>query len=319
MKRRKDGIEKTIAHCLAELDEADRAEPEVAQASVPAIKARLEKLHEEMAKLELYEQALNTSGDAQLSLTAPDCRAMNARGSAVVGYNVQTAVDTTHHLIAAHEVVNNPTDIALLDPMAQKARTALGTAELEVLSDRGYFAGPQIAACEESGIRAWVPRPLRSGNRKRGLFTKDDFVYEPEHDHYRCPAGELLTRRGWSVDEGIRIWSYAAPLATCLGCSMRAQCNRNPGARRIRRWEKESLIDAMQARLEQAPEKLQLRRQTVEHPFGTLKAWMGYTHFLTKTLPKVRTEMSLLVLAYNLKRVMRLLGVRRLLTELAAA
>jgi len=195
MKRRQEGIDKAITHYLTELDEADRVEPEIALLNVSAIKDRLEKLHEERAKLKVYAQALEASSDKQISLTDPDSRAMKTRGTAVVGYNVQTVVDTKHHLIVAHDVVNACTDVTLLSAMAHKGASAMGTTELEVLSDRGYYKGPQIVECEESGMRTYVPKPLTSGSKKKGLFTKQDFVYEPEHDRYRCPAGEHLTRR----------------------------------------------------------------------------------------------------------------------------
>ena len=290
MKRRQEGIDKAIAHYLNELDEADRAEPEVALVNVAAIKDRLEKLHEEKAKLNVYERVLQASPDKQLSLTDPDSRAMKTRGTAVVGYNVQTVVDTTNHLIVAHEVVNACIDVTLLSPMAHKGAEAMGTTELEVLSDRGYYKGPQIVECEGSGIRTYVPKPKTSPNKKKGLFTKEDFVYEPEHDRYRCPAGEELARRYSSVENEMTINVYYASTSTCRGCALRSKCTSSAQSRRIRRWEKEDVLDAMQARLDRAPEKMQLRRQTVEHPFGTIKTWMGYTHFLTKTLPKVTSR-----------------------------
>jgi len=319
MKRRKEGIEGAISHYLAELDEADRSEPDIAQAQVPAIEARIEKLREELAKLDVYEQALETSPEKQLSLTDPDARAMKTRGSAVVGYNVQTAVETTHHLIVAHEVVNNPIDRALLAPMAEKACTAMDTRALDVLSDRGYYKGTQIVECESSGIRTYVPKPLTSSAKKKGLFGKEDFVYEREHDRYRCPAGEPLPLRGCSVENGRRMFLYYAAASACQRCTLKTQCTSSPAPRRVRRWEKENVLDEMAARLARAPEKMQLRRQTAEHPFGTIKVWMGYTHFLTRTLPNVRTEMSLQVLAYNIKRVINLIGVASLIQGLQPA
>ena len=286
MKRRQEGMGKAIAHYLAELDEADRCEPEVREVKVTAIKERLEKLDEEMAKLKVYEKELAASPDKQLSLTDPDSRAMKTRGSAVVGYNVQTVVDTTNHLIVAHDVVNECIDRSLLSPMAHMGLSTMGTSELEVLSDRGYYKGPQIVDCEESGIRTYLPKPQTSQNKKKGLFTKEDFVYEPEHDRYRCPAGEELPRRHSSVENEMTIFVYYASTSSCEGCALRSKCTTSPQTRRVRRWEREDVLDAMQARLDRAPEKMQLRRQTVEHPFGTIKAWMGYTHFLTKTLPR---------------------------------
>ena len=310
MKARQKRVEKSIARYLAELDEADRAQPSVPEAKVPGLQDKLTKLKEEMARLKALEQRMLNAPDKQLSLSDPDSRSMKARGTGIVGYNVQAAVEPNNHLIVAHEVTNVGSDRAQLAPMAEQARAAMDTEELAAVADRGYFSGTQIVDCEEAGITAYVPKPLTSSGRKTGRFTKQHFVYEPEHDQYRCPAGEALTWRFVSVEHGLNLNVYWA--TACKNCAIKAQCTTGP-ERRIKRWEREAVLDAMQARLDAFPEKMQLRRQTVEHPFGTLKAWMGATHFLTKTLPRVSTEMSLHVLAYNMKRVMNLLGVGTLL------
>jgi hypothetical protein len=190
--------------------------------------------------------------------------------------------------------------------MAEQARDAMHCEDLSVVADRGYYKGTQIVACEEAGITTYVPKPLTSSGRKTGRFTKQDFVYEPEHNQYRCPTGEALTWHFDSVEDGRNLGVYWT--TACKVCSIKAKCTTGL-ERHIKRWEREDVLDAMQARLDACPEKMRQRRQTVEHPFGTLKAWMGATHFLTKTLPRVSTEMSLQVLAYNMKRVMNLLGV----------
>ncbi len=310
MKARQKRVEKSIARYLAELDEADRAQPSVPEAKVTGLQDKLTKLKEEMARLKELEERMLNEPDKQLSLSDPDSRSMKTRGAGIVGYNVQAAVEPEHHLIVAHEVTNVGSDRAQLAAMAERARGAMDTEELTAVADRGYFSGTQIVDCEEAGITAYVPKPLTSSGRKAGRFTKQDFVYEPEHDQYRCPAGEALTWRFVSVEHGLNLNVYWA--TACKDCSIKAQCTTGP-ERRIKRWEREAVLDAMQARLDAAPEKMQLRRQTVEHPFGTLKAWMGATHFLTKTLPRVSAEMSLHVLAYNMKRVMNLLGAGTLI------
>ena len=315
MKARQKRVEKSIARYLAELDEADRAQPSVPEAKVTGLQDKLTKLKEEMARLKALEERMLNAPDKQLSLSDPDSRSMKTRGTGIVGYNVQAAVEPEHHLIVAHEVTNVGSDRAQLAAMAERARGAMDTEELTAVADRGYFSGTQIVDCEEAGITAYVPKPLTSSGRKAGRFTKQDFVYEPEHDQYRCPAGEALTWRFVSVEHGLNLNVYWA--TACKDCSIKAQCTTGP-ERRIKRWEHEEVLDAMQARLDAAPEKMQLRRQTVEHPFGTLKAWMGATHFLTKTLPRVSTEMSLHVLAYNMKRVMNLLGVGMLVEAMRA-
>ena len=315
MKARQTRVEKSIARYLAELDEADRAQPSVPEAKVTGLQDKLTKLKEEMARLKALEERMLNEPDKQLSLSDPDSRSMKTRGTGIVGYNVQAAVEPEHHLIVAHEVTNVGSDRAQLAAMAERARGAMDTEELTAVADRGYFSGTQIVDCEEAGITAYVPKPLTSSGRKTGRFTKQHFVYEPEHDQYRCPAGEALTWRFVSVEHGLNLNVYWA--TACKDCSIKAQCTTGP-ERRIKRWEHEEVLDAMQARLDAAPEKMQLRRQTVEHPFGTLKAWMGATHFLTKTLPRVSTEMSLHVLAYNMKRVMNLLGVGMLVEAMRA-
>jgi hypothetical protein len=318
MKARQKRVEKSIARYLAELDEADRAQPSVPEAKVTGLQDKLTKLKEEMERLKELEQRRLNAPDKQISLSDPDSRSMKTRGTGIVGYNVQAAVEPEHHLIVAHEVTNVGSDRAQLAAMAEQARAAMDTEELTAVADRGYFSGTQIVDCEEAGITTYVPKPLTSSGRKTGRFTKQDFVYEPEHDQYRCPAGEALTWRFVSVEHGLNLNVYFASVFTCRGCAMKAKCTNGSHQRRIRRWEREDVVDAMLARLEEDPGKMQLRRQTVEHPFGTLKAWMGATHFLTKTLPRVSTEMSLHVLAYNMKRVMQLLGVGSLIEAMRA-
>jgi transposase len=317
MKNRLERVEKSIARYLAKLDEADRAEPAETEAKVVGLEAKLETLKEEMARLRALDKRMQREPDKQLSLTDPDSRSMatSGKGSGIVGYNVQTAVESKHHLIVAHEVTNVGHDRGQLAPMAERARAAMATEELSVVADRGYFSGTQIVDCEDDGIRTFVPKPLTSSGRKTGRFTKQDFVYEPEQDQYRCPAGEALKWRFVSVEDGLNLNVYST--TACKDCSIKAQCTTGR-ERRIKRWEREDVLDEMQARLDAAPEKMQVRRQTVEHPFGTLKAWMGATHFLTKTLPRVSTEMSLQVLAYNMKRVMNLLGAATLIEALRA-
>ena len=249
-----------------------------------------------------------TAPDKQISLTDPDARSMatSGKGTGVVGYNVQTAVDAQHHLIVAHEVTNVGNDRGQLATMAKQAQAAMGRQELEVVADRGYYKGEEILACHTAGIMPFVPKPLTSRSKSEGRFGKQDFVYVADDDTWRCPAGERLTSRYISVEHGMNLYVYWT--TACSGCPIKAKCTTGK-ERRIKRWEHETVLDTMQQRLDEAPEKMEVRRQTAEHPFGTIKAWMGSTHFLTKTLPKVSTEMSLHVLAYNLKRVMKILGV----------
>ena len=318
MKKRLERVEKSIARYLAQLDEADRANPTVPEAKTVGLKDKLETLKGEMVRLKALDERMQGEPDKQLSLTDPDARSMatSGKGSGMVGYNVQAAVEPDNHLIVAHEVTNIGNDRAQLAPMSEKARDAMGKEEMTAVADRGYFSGTQLLACTDAGITTYVPKPLTSSGGKTGRFTKGDFVYEPEHDQYRCPAGESLTRRFTSVEKGLSLHVYWSSACAC--CAIKAQCTTG-SERRIKRWEHEDVVDAVQSRLDQDPDKMQVRRQTVEHPFGTLKAWMGATHFLTKTLARVSTEMSLHVLAYNLKRGMNLIGVAALMEAVRAA
>jgi transposase len=196
--------------------------------------------------------------------------------------------------------------------MGQQAQAAVGTPSLEALADRGYYKGEDILACERAGITPLVPKTLNSSAKADGRFGKQDFIYHPEDDT-RCPAGELLTRRFTSIENGMALHVYWT--TCCERCALNEQCTTGK-QRRIKRWEHEDVLDAMQERLDRAPEAARLRRQTVEHPFGTIKAWMGATHVLTRTLERVRTEISLHVLADNLKRVLAILGPGPLLAAI---
>jgi transposase len=255
--------------------------------------------------------------DQQVSLTDPDARSMatSGRGTGMVGYNVQASVDTEHHLIVAHEVISEGHDRSQLAPMAQLTQETLQTDDLRVLADRGYFSGEEIMKCEQAGVTPLVPKPLTNNAATTGRFDKRDFHYDAQRDRYTCPAGEHAIWRFTSIQKGMEIRKYWS--SACPKCAIRSDCTTSD-YRRLMRWEHEAVIERMQRRLDRMPEAGRLRRQTVEHTFGTLKSWMGATHFLTRTLPKVRTEMSLQVLAYNLKRVMQILGVQPLIAAMRA-
>jgi transposase len=318
VQRRLAQIEESVARYLSELDSADRqGTVPVAEARTVRLREKVEKLQSEMQRMKELAQGVEAVPDQQISLTDPDARSMatSGKGTGTVGYNVQTAVDAQHHLIVDHQVTTVGHDRSQLAVMAQRARTALQVEQLEVVADRGYFSGEEIVACEEAGITAYVPRPQTSNNQAKGLFGKRDFVYVPETDAYRCPAGQSLTWRFTTVEKGMTLHCYWS--SACKACPLKAQCT-PASQRRIRRWEHEAVIEAMQQRLDHDPNKMRVRRQTVEHPFGTLKAWMGSTHFLMRTLKHVSTEMSLHVLAYNLKRVMRILGIAPLMQAMCA-
>ena len=273
------------------------------------------KLKKQMKEIQAIEIQLNDSPDKQVSLTDPDARSMMTRGTGIVGYNVQTAVDTQHHLIVAHEVTNVGSDRDQLSSMAKQAREAMASETLSVVADRGYFKSEEILACHDADITAYVPKPMTSGAKADGRFNNDVFIYDAAKNEYICPAGEVLIWRYTNVEKGLTLHRYWS--SKCRGCAMKPQCTPST-ERRVRRWEHEAVLEAMQDRLSNAPEMMRIRKQTVEHPFGTLKQWMGATHFLTRKLNGVSAEMSLNVLAYNLKRVMKIVGATGLMNALTA-
>jgi hypothetical protein len=301
---------------MVQLDTADRRGDAVPEARVVRLKDKIVKLREEIARLDAINAEMTESEDKQISLTDPDARSMATSGkdTGIVGYNVQAAVDTKNHLIVAHEVTNIGTDRHQLSNVAEQARTEMGVGTLDVVADRGYYDGEEIKACEDADITVTLPKPMTSSAKAAGRFGKQDFVYIATDDVYRCPAGERLTYRYTNVEDGKTLRRYWT--SACKTCALKAQCTTGP-ERRISRWEHEAVLETVQARLDHHPEKMTIRRQTAEHPFGTIKCWMGATHFLTKRLPKVATEMALNVLAYNMKRVMAIIGVPGLLAALA--
>jgi transposase len=315
---RMEQVDASIARYLRALDRADREESDVAEAKSVRLKEKIAGLRRQMQSLKEIEQTVQDAPDQQVSLTDPDARSMatSGKGTATVGYNVQIAVDAEHHLIVAHEVTNQGYDRHQLAPMAFKARQATGCAQITALADRGYFNGDQVLSCEGTGVSPVVPKTLTSSGAKRGLFTRQDFIYDAEKDHYTCPAGEHLTRGLVRSDRRGDVDQYHH-LTACFACPLKPNCTPDK-LRRIKRWKHEGVLDAMQARLDRMPDAMGVRRQTVEHPFGTIKAWMGSTHFLTRTLKRVSTEMSLHVLAYNIKRVIAIIGVGSLLQAIRA-
>ena len=313
--RRMEEIESSINRYLIDLDTADRQEPVIAKIRGERLQDKIAVLKEQMKALKEIEIRLNDTPDKQISLTDPDARSMKTRGTGIVGYNIQTAVDAKNHLIVAHEVTNIGGDRDQLTSMAKLARAAMGAEELTVIADRGYFKGEEIVACHEAGIVAIVPKTTTSGAKADGRFDRADFIYDPEKNEYRCPANQTLIWRYSTVERGLKLHRYWS--SNCKLCAIKEKCT--PGEqRRVTRWEHENVLETMQNRLDQAPDSMRIRRQTVEHPFGTLKLWMGSAHFLNITLDRVSTEMGLHVLAYNLKRVMKITGTAALMDAMKA-
>ena len=302
-----------LARYLKQLDDADNDDEDGPdsglidrlQEKIAAIRARRE-------RLEGHGKALATSGEDQLSLTDPDARAMHSSSRVGVGYNVQIAVDTKHKLIAEQQVHNKVSDLGLLAETAEAARETLGIDEIDAVADRGYFKIEDIEACEAAGIVPYVPKPQRGSAVSKGFFTKDQFRYDDKADTYMCPGGEALSRaRSRPVRDEVRLFDYANASA-CKTCALKARCT-NAASRKVTRYENEAVLDRMAERLAARPEVLDRRRESVEHPFGSVKQWMGQGAFLMRRLENVRAEFSLTAIAYNLRRAITILGIPALI------
>ena len=321
LRRRLGEVDAAIARYLAELDRADEVMSKtgttVPDTSLSRAIKKLGHLRKEAGNLRAIERRMDSTGETQVSLSDPDARAMatTSKQPRVFGYNVQSAVETKHHLIVAHEVTNLGYDRDALTTMARAAQEAMACDAIEAIADKGYYKGEEIVACEQEGIAVTVSKPHTSNAAAHGRFDRADFLYVAEDDAYICPAGERLTYRFTNEEAGKTLHSYWTD--ACQRCEIKDKCTTGK-ERRIRRWEHEGILERVQKRLDDDPGKIPLRSKTVEHPFGTIKAWMGATHFKMKTLKHVGTEMALHVLAYNMTRVMTILGVPALVKVMRA-
>ncbi len=317
VKRRIQAINKSLDRYLGQLDSIDRQEQSPPKAKTDHINKQIESLKRQMKDIQAIDAVIDLAPDKQISLTDPDARAMstNARSSGTVGYNVQAAVDTKHHLIVAHDVSTAMGDRGQLTRMSKKAQQASGIKSLQVIADRGYYKMEEIKATVDEGITPYVPKSLTSNNKARGLFDRRDFIYIEKDDEYQCPAGDRLIWRYASLENGLtmnRYWS-----SNCQTCELKSKCT-PAKQRRVSRWEHGKVLEDHERRMNQNPTMMQLRKQTAEHAFGTIKSWMGLGHFKTKTLKHVSTEMSLHVLAYNLTRMINMMGVKPLINAIEA-
>jgi transposase len=317
IKLRLKQIDESIARYLGQIASADRVELSTAKQKKERLELKINKLKKEVEQLNEIQEQLKELPDEQLSLTDPDARSMatSGRGTGMVAYNVQAAVDSQHHLILAHEVTNQGHDHHQLANMAKQSKDILGKDDLTVVADRGYYTGEEIKACDDEGITTYLPKPQTSNNQARGYFGKRDFIYHAEKDEYECPAGERAIYRYTRTEAGKQIRRYWS--SNCVNCSIKSECT-TAKERRISRWEHEEILDRLESRMEKNPDMMKVRRSTAEHPFGTIKFWMGSTHFLMKTMKNVSAEMSLHVLAYNLKRVINILGTTQLIDAIQA-
>jgi transposase len=317
VKRRLQKTQANIDRYLAKLDAVDKQEPEIREVTATELKQKIASMEAKMEELKQHEAEVEAHPDSQVSLTDPDARSMmKAGGGSTVSYNVQTAVDSKYHLIAAHEVTNAPSDRCQLSSMAEQARTALDAETFTVIADPGYYKGQEIVDCYDAGIKALVPKVDTSTSKSKGRYSKADFRYDAEQNEYVCPAGQRLTYRFDSVENGMTLWVYMT--YECSSCPLQTKCTTG-SAKRLKRWEHEQRLEMAEAELKKKPDAMRQRKRLVEHPYGTIKYWMGSTHFLMKRLPNVQAEMSLHVLAYNLRRAINVLGVPKIVEQLQAA
>ena len=315
-------IDAKVSAYLAELDARDRtdARAEGPTAAASSVQAKLAQLAERRADYQALLTAMETTGARQVTVTDPESRRMKTGGTTQVCYNAQIAVDAKHHLIVAEAVTNAETDVHQLGPMATAAHEALGMPPgLAVAADRGYHNGPEVVTCVATGLVPEVPAPMPRRAAGGEGFAKAEFTYLPEADAYRCPAGQVLPFR-FQTEEAGQPQRYYYDAAVCAGCPLRARCTgvADPThGRRIKRGPADGVLEAMAARLRADPTAAVRRKSLVEHPFGTLKRGDDAGYFLVRGLVKVRAEFSLMALAYNLRRAVRVVGVPRLLAALA--
>jgi len=301
---------------LQRLDQSDVSESGTAGSRTKNLAEKIAAIRERRTRCKAMLTELDRTGEEQISLTDPDSRAMAAHTRVAVGYNIQVAVDAKHKLIVEQQVTNQVVDMGQLTRTAAPAKDVLGVETIAVVADKGYFKIEDIEACEKAGIEPYVPRPQRGPSVKAGLFRKDEFSYDAASDSFVCPAGQRLHPYSSSFLRGLSKTNYTNKPA-CDDCVIRSLCT-NGRFRTVSRLENEAVLDRMQARLAERPDILDRRRETVEHPFGTIKQWMNQGAFLTRGLEKVRAEFSLTALVYNLRRVLNIVGFSKLMAAVAA-
>ena len=308
-------IDEKINGYLIELDDNDKEEAHISRSDAKDIKAKVMMLKERGRKYRDLLTELKDSGETQVSLTDRDSRAMLNNHRVEICYNVQTAVDSKHKLIIDHEVINKATDSDQLSLMSKRAKEILGVEELEVLADKGYYDSVEIKECVDNGITPYIPEPASTVSRDVNIpqpsYYKDKFRYDAEEDVYICPGGNKLTFRGVTTQHGRVMRLYKSK--DCQGCPAKGRCTRDNSGRTIFRWEHEDILEKMRRRVQANKAKMKMRQQLSEHPFGTIKRSFNQGYMLLKGLEKAGTEVSLTILAYNIKRVINIIGLKGLI------
>jgi len=307
-------IDERLEEFLSRLEAADSCEAEAASQAltVQGLQQKLQALREARGRWQQKLERLKESGEAELSETDPESRAMRKVG---VGYNGQIAVDSKHHLIAAVEVVADAQDYHQLSSLATQAKEELGVETLKVVADMGYYNHGELARCERAGVETYVPRPQKGSAEAAGLYGKKDFEYDEDSDCYRCPNGARLKAGCRFQKEGEPHVRYENP-AACKRCPLKSKCTAGPH-RTVTRHQEEAAADRMHERVRANPGIVVRRKALVEHVFGTMMFWMKQRTLLTRGLEKVRGEFALTALAYNIKRVLNLAGIDQLLASVA--
>jgi transposase len=313
LKKSLEHLGQYITEYLEALDQADREEGDQPEESPAELVKKLTQLRQQQQRNQERLQKLQESGKTQLAEVDEDARLLTKRGQTVAGYNVQTAVDKKHKLLVVCEATQDGNDENQLVPMAKAAKDVLEVEQLEVSADRGYFNRPQIKECVEAGITPYVPETHPCDHAKtQGRFGRDSFEYDPDKNIYRCPQKQELHPGSLVEKNGKNVFRYRSSVPICAKCPVKEKClPPKTGYRQLTRWEHEdSVLDAHRARMaKKGRAMMTLRASLSEHPFGTLKVWWGWAHFLMRGLEKVSAETSLMMFSYNFKRVLNILGL----------
>ncbi len=309
-------LEREVEKYLEEMDRLDAEESDEVELTAEELEEKIRIMKERLKEKESQRESLSESDEAYRCLSDGDARLLCKGGGTVIGYNVQIAVDDKHHLIAGYDVTNDGNDAQQLGRMALQARDNMAVDSLEVVADSGYHTRAELKKCADAQITAYVAFRDTSSSKAQGRFGKQDFVYDEAEDIYRCPAGETLKRVGQRKSSaGLLLHTYRAK--SCRECAIRDRCIKpETRTKQLDRWEHEQLVEENAVRLKANPAMMSRRKGLAEHPFGTFKRWSGQEHFLTRGMANVGTEMSLSVLAYNLKRAVQVKGVKALIQAL---
>lgn len=320
LKRLVKYIDQKVDGYIKELEAGDTAEANIHRPSAQEIQERIKQLQERKTG---YEEMLNTIASGEIkefSKTDPDARLMAANNNGVdVSYNVQSVVDSKHNLIVDYDVINNPTDHGQLFNMGQSAMDVFENEAIKLLADKGYYSAEELKKCDKAGMETYVARQRFAGNAKEEGYYLDKFEYNPEEDHYTCPAGKILAPGRYHKKKGEIVGRYYNNYDACAECPNKDKCTQNKLGRSILRSNDQDLMDQVDKRTRENKDLYRQRQMMVEHPFGTIKRGWGFSYFLTRGLESVRAEAGLMFLAYNLRRVMNILGIEEMINRLQPA